>query len=236
MVRANDDIWDVHDEALPFASALYGFGSQRVRMAVLGLGGGSLLVVSPGKPSSEESWERIAGWGKPRFLLAPNHFHHAGVRAWKERHPEATVVAHPRAHARLRKKLPGIAIEDLAPLQAALPEGMRVLCPPMARQGETWISARTKEGAGWFVTDGIVNEQELPGGPMAFVLRVFGFRAELMTNPVFKRLFLSDKAAYKAWVNAELDRDRPVLFVPSHGAPLSGPDVHARLRAVTDAA
>jgi len=57
-----------------------------------------------------------------------------------------------------------------------------------------------------------------------------------MTNPIFKRLFLKDKAAYKAWVSAELDRDRPTLFVPSHGDLLRGADVVDRLRAATDAA
>ena len=57
-----------------------------------------------------------------------------------------------------------------------------------------------------------------------------------MTNPFFKRLFLADKAAYKAWVHAELDRDRPALFVPAHGAALRGPSVCADLRAATDAA
>jgi hypothetical protein len=205
-------------------------------MAVIGLGGGALLVVSPGAPLRDTWWEQLSRWGTPRFLLAPNHYHNAGVAAWKERFPEAAVVADPRAHARLRKKVPGVAIEDLAPLEAALPEGMRVFGPPMAKQGETWVSMNTKEGAAWFVTDGIVNSERLPRGAMGLVFRLIGFRSELMTNPLFKRLFLADKAAYKAWVGAELDRDQPVLFVPAHGEAIRGEDVCSRLRAVTDAA
>lgn len=51
-----------------------------------------------------------------------------------------------------------------------------------------------------------------------------------------KRLFLADKAAYKVWMGGELDRDPPVLLVPAHGAPVRGPDLSSRLRAVTDAA
>ena len=57
------------------------------------------------------------------------------------------------------------------------------------------------------------------------IMKLLGFRTGLMTNPFFKRLFLSDKAAYKAWMLAELERDPPVLFVPSHGAPLRGADL-----------
>ncbi|MDI1450510.1 hypothetical protein [Polyangium sp. 6x1] len=236
MVEAAGDPWEIYDAALPFAGTTYGFGRQRVRMAVVGLGGGALLVVSPGTDLREAQWEQLSRWGTPRFLLAPNHFHHAGLPAWKARFPEAKVVAHPRAQTFLRIKRRGIPIEDLSLLEAALPDGVRVFSPPVAKQGETWVSVKTSEGAAWFVTDGIVNEEHLPRGPLGLLLRVLGFRAELMTNPFFKRFFVEDKTAYKAWVRAELDRDRPVLFVPSHGAPLRGADVCDRLRAVTDAA
>jgi len=234
MGGAEGGSWEIYDASLPFAGALY--GPQRVRMAALGLGGGALLVVSPGAPLGEAPWDELARWGTPRFLLAPNQFHNLGIAAWKARFPDATVVAHPRAIARLRKKVPGVPIEDLARLEAALPTGMRLLAPPMAKQGETWVSVRTNEGAAWFVTDGFVNEEHLPRGPMGLLLRLLGFRAELMTNPFFKRLFLEDKAAFKAWARAEIDRDRPVLFVPAHGAPLRGATVAERLRAAIDAA
>ena len=234
MARAGDETWEIYDEALPFAGTLY--GPQRVRTAVIGLGGGALLVVSPGAPLSEARWEKLVAWGTPRFLLAPNHFHNGGIAAWKERFPGATVVAHPRAHARLRKKVPGVAIEDLSVLEAALPSGVRVFGPPMAKQGETWVSVKTSEGTAWFVTDGVLNEERLPGGPVGLFMRLLGFRTGLMTNPFFKRLFLADKAAYKVWMGGELDRDPPVLLVPAHGVPVRGPDLSSRLRAVTDAA
>lgn len=234
MTRTARDTWEIYDEALPFAGALY--GPQRVRMAAIGLGGGGLLVVSPGVPVSEAGWEQLAKLGTPRFLLAPNHFHSLGIAAWKERFPEATVVAHPLALARLRKKVPGVVFEDLAVLKAAVPEGVRIFGPPQAKQGETWVSVKTKEGTAWFVTDGVFNGEGQLKGAMGLFMQVLGFRAKLMTNPFFKRFFVTDKAAYKVWMNAELDRDPPVLFVPAHGAPLRGADLCSRLRAVTDEA
>ena len=226
--------WEVYDEALPFAGAIY--GKQRVRMAIFGLGGGALLVVSPGAPMSDADWSRVEGLGTPRFLLAPNSFHNGGIAPWKARYPEATVVAHARAQARLRKQVPGVSFEDLSVLEAALPGGMRVFGPPMAKQGETWVSAKTSAGVAWFVTDSMLNEPRLPPGVVGGVMWLAGFRPGLMTNPLFKRFFLKDKAAYKAWVNAELEREQPTLFVPSHGAPLRGAAVVEQLRAATDAA
>ncbi len=228
------DTWEIYDDARPFAGAVY--GALRVRMTVIGLGDGGLLVVSPGLPVSDAGWEGLARLGTPRFLLAPNHFHNAGLAAWKQRFPEATIVAHPRAHARLRKKVPGAVIEDLERLAAALPAGVRIFGPPSAKQGETWVSVQTRAGAAWFVTDSILNEQRLPRGALGLLMRLFGFRTGLITNPFFKRMFVANKAAYKAWVGAELDRDQPILFVPSHGVVLRGPDVAGQLRAASDAA
>ena len=232
------DLWEIHDPTLPLATAIY--SRQHVRMAVIGIGNGELLIVSPGTSMSDASWARVAAWGTPRFLLAPNHFHNAGLARWQARFPNATIVAHPRAQARLRKKLPGHTIADLAPLQAALqatlPPRIRIFNPPGAKQGETMVSVQLPGGVAWFVTDALVNETRLPGGMTGLLVRLFGFRTGLMTNPFFKRLFLADKAAYKQWVHAELERDRPTLFLPAHGAPLHGPDTADRLRAATDAA
>lgn len=236
MAESANEPWEIYDASLPFAGAVYSPQKpQRIRMAAIGIGGGDLLVVSPGFPMSDAGWEQLSRLGTPRFLLAPNHFHNAGIAAWKERFPGATAVAHPRALPRLRKKVPGVAIEDLAVLEKALPEGIRVFSPPMAKQGETLVSVKTQEGIAWFVTDALMNEQKLPGIP-GLLLRALGFRTGLHTNPFFKRVFLADKAAYKEWIIAEIDRDRPVLFVPSHGAPIRGADVADRLRAATIAA
>lgn len=227
-MSAPDPSWDHYDETLPFAATRY--GSQNVRMAVIGLGGGDLLVVSPGAPLDEARWEQVARWGTPRFLLAPNHFHSLGIGAWKARYPEAVVVAHPRAHRRLQKKLSGIDIHDLATLEAALPSSVGVFGPPMAKQGETWVSVETQGGRAWFVTDAFVNEERLTGAT-GLLLRLCGFRPGLIRNPFFTRFFVEDRAAYAAWFEEALERDRPQLFVPAHGKTLRGPDVVAELRA-----
>lgn len=226
--------WQVFDPTLPLLGAVY--GKTRVRMLAVGLRDGGLAVISPGAGVPDEVFAALEAWGRPRFLVAPNAYHNLGLPRWSARYPDATVVAHQRAQARLRKRLPALTFHGLEALEAALPEGVRLLCPPGARQGELWLSADTAEGRAWFVVDGLVNETHLPGGPLGLLMRLMGFRAGLITNPFFKRLFLDDKAAHKAWVREALDQDRPVLFIPAHGAVLRGPDVVAQLHAANDAA
>lgn len=234
MSEPSSDTWEIFDDRLPFAGTLYSKGTAR--MVVIGLGGGELLVVSPAARLGEARWAQLERWGRPRFLLAPNHYHSLGLTAWKERYPEVTIVAHSTALPRLRKRLPGLTFSELDVLQAALPPEVRVFSPPQAKQGETWVSVKTGEGVAWFVTDGILNLERLAGGPMGLLLRLAGFRARLMVNPLLKRLFLRDKAGFKTWVTRELERDRPVLFVPAHGAPLRGPGVSDQLLAAVAAA
>ena len=67
MTRTARDTWEIYDEALPFAGALY--GPQRVRMAAIGLGGAGLLA---------------------SFLL----LHSAGVGAMHLRYPAAVGCAY----------------------------------------------------------------------------------------------------------------------------------------------
>ena len=229
-----DSFWEVFDSDLPFLGAKY--GKNRARMAIVGLGNGGLLVVSPGALPSEEQWAELAKCGEPRFLLAPNHFHNGGIAVWQARFPHAQVVAHPLALKRLRKKVPGVAFHDMKVLVGELPEHMHLLAPPGAKQGELWLSLQVAAGRAWFVTDAIINETKLPRGLLGWLVWLLGFRAALMTNPFFKRLFLADKRAYQTWVIEQLEREAPVLFVPAHGKALQGAEVGERLRVATERA
>lgn len=223
--------WEIFDAQRPVLAGLY--GANRARMLAFGLADGTLCVVSPGSGLDEARFAALEAHGRPSVLLAPNHFHNAGIAPWKQRYSEAIVVAHPTAIPRLRRQVPGVEVQDLSALQARLAEGTRLLSPPMARQGETWVSVKMQEGTAWFVTDGIINETRLPSGPLGWFLKIVGFRTRLMTNPFFKRLFLKDKSEYKRWVLRELEQDPPAVFIPAHGAVLRGADLVERLAAVT---
>ncbi|MBP6633466.1 MAG: hypothetical protein KBG28_28410 [Kofleriaceae bacterium] len=223
--------WQVLDPSLPLLAATY--GKQQVRMVALGLRGGGLVVASPGTRGDEAraALAEVAGPSEVRFLLAPNHFHNAGLADWQRAFPSAQIVAHPTAQPRLRKKLPGLTIHGLEALAAALPDGASLHSPPMAKQGETWLAVVRPDLRVLYVCDAIVNLRTV-----GFPFTLAGFRNRLMTNPFFKRLFLRDKRAYQAWAAETLTTLAPTLFVPSHGELERGPEVTAALLAVTAAA
>ncbi len=223
-----DGQWEIYEETTPLLGATYGRG--RARMVAFGLKGGGLAVVSPGT-RGDKAREGLERWGKPRFLVAPNAFHNAGLAEWRRAYPDARVVAHEAARPRLAKKVPAAGpIDDLAELQRELPEGVTVFGPPMARQGETFVRVERGAVRALAVCDAIVN---LPKAPLFFW--ALGFRAKLMTNPLFKRVFLTSRAEYKRFMRDEIEQHPPNVFIPSHGDVLRGEGVAAALLEATDA-
>lgn len=220
-------MWQKIESTFPVLHAIY--GAMHVRMLAFGLRDGGLCVVSPGSGMTDAGFAELEQHGVPRFLLAPNHFHTLGLAEWHARYPDAALVAHPRAHKRLRKRLPGVAFGDLDTLTAALPAGARLFSPPTAKQGETWVSLPVSGGQSWFVTDGILNEVKLPRGLFGLVSRLLGFRTGLTVNAFFLRMFSGGRDAFLRWTLAELEHDPPRVFIPAHGAIVAGDEVAARL-------
>ena len=228
------DDFEIFDTAIPFIGARY--GAIKARMVIVGLRDGGVVVVSPGAPLTDAWVQQIAAYGPVRFLLAPNHFHNAGLAAGKARLHDTVVVAHPRAIPRLSRKVSGVHFEGLDVLERALPDGAHLLCPPMAKQGEVRLSLLTQAGRTWFVTDGIANERRLPGGPFGLFMKLQGWHTGVIVNPFFKRLFVTDKKAFVAWTREQLTREKPGFFVPAHGGVVSGDDVVVQITAALDAA
>ena len=225
----NDGEWEVLDEQLGLLAATYGRGQART--VALRLRDGGLVVWSPGS-RADVARSALAKWGKPRFLLAPNHFHNLGLDEWKAAYPEARVVAHPTAHARLKKRIAAARdVADFGALQRELPEGVRLISPPTAKQGETWLSVNRGELRALAVCDAITNMEEV-----TWAFRVLGFRAELMTNPMFKRLFLTNKPHYREWASTEIASVGPNVFIPAHGRIARGAEIAAELQRVTQIA
>lgn len=83
------------------------------RTVVVELGGGGLLIHSPGRLDDEirESLDRL---GPVRGLIAPNRFHHMFVGDWREAYPDAELHVAPGL-AKKRADLGGQGLTDTAP-------------------------------------------------------------------------------------------------------------------------
>ena len=195
---------------------------------------GRFLVGSPG-PDMAGSFEEELG-GEVGFLLAPNSFHHMGLKGWRETFPDAAPVAAPGAHKRLKKK--GHA--ELAGLEAAralLPGGVELVEVPNNRVGEAWLTAEV-EGGGrvWVVCDAFFNNARMPRKLSRKVLvKALRSGPGLSISRLFSWGALTGRGAYRSWLMERLQRDQPTALVPNHGEILIDPELTPKVAEVIKA-
>lgn len=199
-----------------------------VGMFLVPLGDGRLLVHSPTR-LGPKTWETVEKHGQPAVLFAPNHYHHLGLPSYRERYPEARVVAASKARPRLAEQgnREIEAIEDLP--EDALPEGFRFLVCEGVKTGETFLSIPGDGGRTWIVCDAFFNVPGPTKGFMGFVLRMLATAPGLAIGRTFWLLALKNTKAYLTWLEEKLAEERPTRVLFSHGQPLEGEDVPERL-------
>ena len=193
---------------------------------LLRLPSGGLFVYSP-TWLGPDTFARVEQHGTPEVLFAPNHFHHLALERYRDRWPRAVACASRGALPRLEKQ-GHRGLRDAA--EAPLPDGMRLLVSEGTRSGETIASVQGQ----WIVCDAFVNFTRPITGLPGVAMRLIRIASGLSISEIFKRIVVKDRAAYKRWLFEQLARDQPKTVHFSHGAPLTGDDVAARLRAVVD--
>jgi hypothetical protein len=88
IVKLADNLWHVTGD-------LPGMSLKRT-MSVVRLQHGGLILHNP-VALDEASMKRLEAWGTPEFLVIPNGWHRLDAKIFKDRYPEARVIA-PRGH------------------------------------------------------------------------------------------------------------------------------------------
>lgn len=202
-------------------------------MVLLRLPSGGLLVHSP-IWDGDETRALVEAVGRPEILWAPNHFHHLSLPRFRAAWPQALATASRGAILRLgRKGHQGLRpVDEVA---ALLPPGARLLEGPGVKNGEVFLSLPGDGGRTWIVCDAFFNMTTPVSGAMGWFLRATRTTPGLCLGQTFRWLALSDEKAYRGWLLATLEAERPRRVIFSHGAPLDGPDTSDRLRALAEA-
>ncbi len=196
-------------------------------------GDGASVLVSPIRGTLERSAESLDPIGKPALALAPNHFHHLGLREARERYGVAC-AASSTAAKRLQKQH-GRPFEPLDAVRERLPAGVTILEPPGTKTGEVWLRVETDRGVAWAVCDAFFSVENELKGMTGLALRATGTAPGLRIGSTFLWLALADRRAYRKWLEAQLEADAPRVLIPSHGAVVVDDALPDRLRALAAA-
>lgn len=224
--------WVAVDEAAGVFTLDYSVGRYgESRTLVCKIGRGRLLVISPASQVGEEVFAELETRGSVAFIVAPNSFHSLGVEAWHKRWPEARIFAPALAIARLKRKCPAAPrFETIEELQPILPSNVLVFEPPYLKRGETMAWIKGAQGWVWYITDLVCNYSKPPPHPvMKLILWTLIGGGGLRINRFAKWLYVKEKAEFREWFLDSLKTRTPVALIPSHGEPLHGKDVAARL-------
>lgn len=202
-------------------------GPVSLRAVAVDLGSAAVCVYSPVPKAGQNALQFLGVLGTP-ILLAPNAFHTLGLPEHAAAFADAKVVASTRASGRIHKKT-GLKVHDLNALRERLPAHIALLELPPIRNGEVWLSVRSAGHCAWIVCDGFLNLQRVPSGAFGALLKMLRMGPGLSISATFKWM-MKDRAAYRAWLLAQIERDKPTMLIPSHGQIINDPNLPARLR------
>lgn len=197
-------------------------------MHVIRLRKGEVLVHSPVRPEPA-MFDAIEKIGKPTILFAPNHFHHMWIPRYRERFPDARVVAAAGARPRLEKK-GHVGLVDAASEKL---DGVRLIPCEHVKSGETMVVIDDDAGPTLLVCDAFFNVPGPLTGFEGWFLRVTATGPGLSLGRTFRFACIADKFAYADWLVGQLETIRPKRILFSHGEPLEGEAVITDLVALT---
>lgn len=187
--------------------------------------GDDVLVHSP-TFVDERTFAQVAAFGAPRFLFAPNHFHHLSLGRFAAAFPDASIVAGAKSVDRLRR----LGYRAARPIDATALRGVRALEAEGTRSGETILAFGPESAREWLVCDAFFAVSGPVTGLEGLALRLTGTVPGLRVGKTFRVLALDDRRVYLRWLERMLDEERPTVLHVAHGETVRDADLASRLR------
>ncbi|MEZ4234909.1 MAG: hypothetical protein R3F59_01835 [Myxococcota bacterium] len=189
--------------------------------------GDELLLHSP-ICLDEPGMAALEALGRPTTLIVPNGGHRLDAPAFRERYPEAKLLAPAAARAKVEEKVP----VDATCEEAVEALGLRWHAPPGFVPGyELVYEVPGEGGVTLVVNDVLANVTGKAPGLSGFVLGLLGVPGGGFGRPRIVSLrFGRDRGAFKPWLEAQAAREDLVAITTSHGPPVVGrAEVKAKL-------
>jgi len=181
--KVEDNLWTVEGD-------VPGVPIKR-RMFIIKRSDGSLLFFGCAIPLEDDLLAEIAAWGRPSILVVTHDQHMIDARPFAEK--LGLRVYGPKAcEAKMRARA------EIAGMLEEIPGDptVEVVAVPGTKSGEPAVIVRSAGGqrVSLLVADAIQNNAK---GSMGMLPRLMGFAGGPKVVPVFKMMFLKDRAALK---------------------------------------
>ena len=216
--KLTDNLWTV-DGAVP------GLPVRR-RMTIIKRESGELLFFNA-VPLRDEVLEEVLAWGKPSLLVVPHHQHMIDGHAFRER-LGLKLYGSRECAEEIKKRAPLTGtLEDIpedAHVKVHLSQGNKL--------GEPVIEVRSGAETTLVFGDLI---QNTPSHKLSLMFRLLGFGGGTKVTPMFKTMFVKDKARMKDQLVQWSELPGLTRLLPSHGDVLSSDAAASLKRAAENA-
>ena len=221
--------WTVlkHDPIEKLADNLWrvrGYMGRVQRQMVLARLGDGRVVVHNAIALDPAGMAELEAWGTPAVIFVPNAYHRQDAYIWKQRYPEAQVVAPPGAKKAVGKVVAVDAVSPEAPRDATVQ-----LNPIDGMPGESVLEIRSGDDLTVVFCDAIMNLPKV-GLPMSIIV---GPSGRVAAPRMARWLMMKDKKA----VVGTLDRiaAAPGLrrILVGHGRPITEDPAGALRQVIT---
>lgn len=209
-------------------SASFPLNGWENRSTALRLRDSTLAVYNPYSRIAADQLAELQGIGRISTLIAPNHYHHLGLKPWLAQLGPLRLIASATATSRLVQQT-ALRFDRPESLAELLPAGGAIWCPPGTRNGELWLELQDGAQRIWVVGDAFFNVARAPKGLAGLLLRLTASVPGLRVGRTFGWLGLRDNWAYAEWLHAALRDEPPTQLIPCHGDVATGSDLAARM-------
>jgi hypothetical protein len=206
--KLEDNLWTVQGDVpgIPFTR----------RMFIIKRADGSLMFFGTAVPLEDELLAEIKTWGRPAILVVPHDQHMIDARAFADK--LGLRVYGPRAcEAKMRERA------DIAGMLEDIPADADVSIVPVAgaKTGEPAVIVRSAGGqrVSLLLADAIQNN---PRASLGLLPRIMGFAGGPKVVPIFKMMFLKDRAGLKRQLTEWADLPGLARVAPCHGDVVTG--------------
>ncbi len=181
------------------------------RMTVARMDDGALVVFSA-IALNEAEMRALDAWGVVSYLVVPGDLHRMDVKAWKQRYPDAKVIAPVGAREKVEQVVP---VDDTR-VEFADPK-VRFVVVPGTEQHEAALEVDTPTGTTLVVNDLIWNLDDRPGFG-GWLFHLAGFTGSLPRIPTLVELAaIKDKEPLRAQLEAWASNPRLERILVAHG-------------------
>jgi hypothetical protein len=223
-VLPHDPVLTLEDNLRTVEAALPKMSLRR-RMTIIRLADGR-LVIHNAIALDDASMAALEAWGKPAFLIVPNHFHRLDAVPFKQRYPDLVVIADPRSKGGVEAALPIDGGPEL------LPKDPTLTCEPLdgCKIGEMAFVIRHGSRATLLLNDALFNQPHLPGFS-GFIMRAIGSTGALKVTRIMRLFGVKDLGALKAHLVRLAETPGLARLIVSHGHVIEGAEVGPKIRA-----